>query len=96
MLKSSEIYWEVMYVWAAVPPLEGQIALSVPVLVHALHQACTLQICRVRLCCSGGGYERVDVIGVRCYSSTDLANWQDEGEQGSSRFITVLTSQSET
>ncbi len=29
--------------------------------------------------CRGDSTARVDVIGVRCYSSTDLSNWQDEG-----------------
>ncbi|CAL8468327.1 g7867 [Coccomyxa elongata] len=28
---------------------------------------------------TGDSTARVDVIGVRCYSSTDLSNWQDEG-----------------
>ena len=29
--------------------------------------------------CRSEGTARVDVIGIRCYSSDDLANWEDEG-----------------
>lgn len=34
----------------------------------------------------GDSAARVDVIGVRCYSSTDLANWRDEGLSSSPRL----------
>ena len=45
---------------------------------------CLKSLCKAfhmmeRCCRGGGGYTRVQVIGVRVYSSTDLANWENEG-----------------
>ena len=39
--------------------------------------------------CRIEGAARVDVIGIRCYSSDDLANWDNEGD-GSKGFPTCF------